>query len=86
MKARAPIRTIVAPPLPRHSRESWNPQTNNVILAKAGTISPREIKYKQQPAAPFSLYGLAGAGWLFLILAKVGAPSGRGIGEPSSPS
>ena len=75
MKARAPIRMIVAPPPrhsrslprysrspPRHSRESGNPQTNNVILAKAGTSSPREIKYESRATNPFSLYGLAGVG------------------------
>ena len=47
---------------PRHSRESGNPQTGNVILAKAGTSPPPEIMYKSQPADPLSLYGLTGVG------------------------
>ena len=48
-----------APPpiVDRHSRESGNPQTNNVILAKAGTSQPREIKRESQSTDPFSLYG-----------------------------
>ena len=39
----------------RHSRESGNPETNNVILAKAGTSPPREIERESQSTDPFSL-------------------------------
>ena len=39
-------RAVIPDSFPRHSLESGNPQTNNVILAKAGTSPPREIKYE----------------------------------------
>jgi len=45
------------PFLPRHSRESGNPQTNNVILAKAGTSPPPEIRHESRATDPLSLHG-----------------------------
>ena len=50
----------LSPPSFPRKREST---ANNVILAKAGTSSPSEIKYKYQPADPFSLRGLTGVGF-----------------------
>ena len=48
---------------PRHSREIGNPQTNSVILAKAGTSPPRETRYESRATNPFSLYRrFSGAG------------------------
>ena len=45
---------LFLPSPPRHSRESGNPES-----------PPPEIKYKSQPADPFSLYGLTGVGLAF---------------------
>ena len=50
---------------PRHSRESGNPQTNNVILAEAGTSQPLEIKNESRATNPFSRDGLAELGFDF---------------------
>ena len=77
--------TIVAPPLQlspvipalyrRHSRERGNPEG-----------SPREIKYEQQPADPFSLHGLAGVGFDFGSFSRCWNLGDAGDGEPSQPS
>ena len=46
------MNSVELPPLrlaaPRHSRESGNPQTSSVILAKTGTSPPREIRHESR--------------------------------------
>ena len=74
--------TIVAPPLkiaPRHSRESGNPR-------RLQSSSPPEIRYKSQPADPFSLYGLTGVGLAFRRSGGHRNLWRRGEGEPSQSS
>ena len=61
--------------LPRHSRESGNPDG-----------LPHEIKYKQQPADPFSLYGFIGVGLDFRRSGGHRNLGDMGKGEPSQPS
>ena len=84
----------VAPPFllaRRHSLESGNPQTNNDILAKAGTSPLREIRHESQQrhphenggADPFFLYGLTGGGWAVWERGRPAGGAARGAPKPS---
>ena len=70
-----PSITVIPALYRRHSRERGNPEG-----------SPSEIKYKQQPADPFSLYGLAGVGFDFGSFSRCWNLGDAGDGEPSQPS
>ena len=59
---------------------------NNIILAKAGTSSPSEIKLESQPADPLSLYGLTGVGLAFRLSGGHRNLGDMGKDEPSQPS